>query len=229
MKIITNWVFVVILSCFFCLQTYSQTEVAKVDSVYNLISGNWYKVIDCHGMTGRCDSVSSDYLNKIERIVGTDSITWEISLNDTIVTTKKYKISYSLSNLHHINKWMLTGRGFDLSIETIPNGFMCGVEAYDGGGIGYSRIKSITGIVVRPINHTSLSLFPNPTTRSFVVTGLDYIEHIHVLDANGRLLQSKDCCEPIVSIDISDLPKGIYFVRAFSKGGIRTGKIIKNE
>lgn len=228
MKVIINWVFVVFLSCFFCLPTYSQTEVEKVDSVYNLISGNWYQVIDCGGWTGRCDSVTSDYLNKIERIAGTDSITWEISLNGTIVVTLKYKISYSLSNLHSRNKWMLTGRGIDLSIETIPNGFICGEEAVDGGGRGYSRIKSTTGIFDQPINHKTLSLFPNPTNNSFVVNGLDHMEYINVLDTNGRLFQSKDCREPEVSIDISDLSKGIYLVWAISKSGISTGKIIKN-
>ena len=229
MKTILTCSLVVFLSGLLCLKTYSQTEASKVDSVYNLIKGNWYRVYACSGMTGRCDSVSSDNIYNIERIAGTDSIIWKESLNDQIIGTRNYKISYSRSNIYRINIWMLISQyGTKLNIKTIPNGIMFAPDYYDAGEIGYSRKKSTTGIVNPLINTSNLLLFPNPTTGSFAVTGVDNIESINILDINGQLIKTKDCKNSTAFIDISGLPYGIYIVHVVSKGGKYIGKIIKS-
>lgn len=199
----------------------------NVDSVYNLISGNWYKVIECIGFTGKCDSVYSDDLNQIERITGTDSITWKVFQNGNLVDQSKYKISYSYSGNYQSYKWMLTNEGEPKKIiEAYKNRFFVGIDANDGGAYGYSRNKSTVGIISRAIKNSELLFFPNPARIEFSVKGIPNIESIQVFDLNGKLLDIKGKT-PNQIYDISKFPKGIYFVHVITKSRTYVGKLIK--
>ncbi|GEM_PF-1683900 len=197
----------------------------NVDSVYNLISGDWYKVIECMGFTGKCDSVYSDDLNQIERIAGTDSITWKVFQNDKLVNQSKYKISYTYSYFSQSYKWMLTGWPGKI-IYSSQNSFSVGIDAANGGGTGYSRTKSTTGISSTANDHSELLFFPNPVRFGFSVKGVGTIESIQVFDLNGKSVESKVNI-PTAFVDISKLPQGIYFVHVITKNKTYVGKIIK--
>ena len=228
MKTIKICFLVLAVSCLLSLKSYSQSEFASVDDVYHLIQGNWYRIIGISGMTGKPDSIYDDHVHQIERIPGTDSITWKISLHDTLLSTKKYRIEFTQSRILHENEWMLTGYLFHLIIYKDTYGFATAPDVRDGGAIVYARNKLTTAINPSLQDKSILSLFPNPTVNSFMVTGIDNIKQIKVLDSNGNLVHSKDCNEPAPAVDISALSNGIYLVQVISKSGIYTGKIIKN-
>lgn len=217
------------VSCLLSLKSYSQSEFASVDDVYNLIQGKWYLIIGYSGMTGKLDSVYDDHVHQIERIPETDSIIWKISLHDTLLSTKKYRIEFTQSNMLRRNEWMLTGDYLvQLIIHKDAHGFAIAPNVRDGGASVYARNK-LTTAINHPLHDKSiLSLFPNPTVNSFKVTGIDNIKQIKVLDSNGNLVHSKDCNEPATVFDISALSNGIYLVQVISKSGIYTSKIIKN-
>ncbi len=199
----------------------------NVDSVYNLISGNWYKVIECIGFTGKCDSVYSEDLNQIERITGTDSITWKVFQKGNLVDQSKYKISYSYSNTYQSYKWMLIDDGGPrMIIYSSQNSFSVGIDAIDGGGYGYSRNKSTVGIISRAINNSELLFFPNPVRSEFSVKGVPNIESIKLYALDGKLLESKGNPDN-QHFDISKYPQGIYFVHVITKSQTYIGKIIK--
>jgi hypothetical protein len=128
--------------------SYCQVQSTNVDSVYNLISGNWYEVENCSGWAG-CDSVYSTKVNKIERITGTDSITWKIISNDTLLSTSRFLITYSISYLYQAYKWMFTKTSTNGSIiltirnliNVSTNRLSVDADANDGGGVLYSRTK----------------------------------------------------------------------------------------
>ena len=101
-----NLILMTIISLLQFVNLYGQTSSTSVDSVYNLIKGNWYKTLNCGGFTGKCDSVYSSDLNMIERITGTDSISWKIYQNTNLVSTFNYKLSFQQSYLYKVNKWM---------------------------------------------------------------------------------------------------------------------------
>lgn len=198
----------------------------NVDSVYNLISGNWYKVFVCSGMTGKCDSVYSDDLNQIERIAGTDSIIWKVFQKNTLAYQSKYKISYSYSNIYHDYQWMLISDGLRLNIHSYQNSFSIGMDAVDAGGSGYSRNKSTVGIISNANGNSKPLFFPNPARFGFYIKGVMDIESVQLFDLKGNLLVNKNNA-PTELVDISKFPQGIYFVHVITRSQTYVGKIIK--
>jgi hypothetical protein len=199
----------------------------NIDSVYNLISGDWYNTLNCSGFIGRCDSVYSDDLNQIERIEGTDSIVWKVFQKDKLAYQNKYKISYSYSNIYRTYKWMLTvGMGPKMLINSYQNKFSIGLDALDGGGYGYSRNKLTVGVFNNMEDRSEPLFFPNPTSTGFSVKGVVNIESIRIFDMNGKLVKTKASTSPEL-FDISDFPQGIYFVHVITKNRTFVGKIIK--
>lgn len=87
---------------------------------------------------------------------------------------------------------------------------------------------SVVSIDDNPENY-SLQVLPNPTL------GLITIEHqstkeatLNIIDVNGKLLLTKQLNEPILNIDISDYPSGIYFLKVHHENHVISRKIIKS-
>ena len=116
---------------------------SAVDSVYNLIAGDWYKTLECNGFTGKCTKVYSSIISTIERIPGTDSIRWINKYNGVVINSTKYKIVFENSYLFHQNRWKLTGGMTNTLINVYNSNLSCSLEAYDGGGASFSRTKNI--------------------------------------------------------------------------------------
>jgi len=80
----------------------------------------------------------------------------------------------------------------------------------------------LTGI--HEYNTLTLSLYPNPTTGQFTITGLTGNYTINVYDLTGRLiLQVKDQN----TINLGDFCSGIYIIKAITKNGVYTGKVTR--
>lgn len=217
---------ILFISVFINLQAYSQTEFSNADEVYDLIKGDWYQIIQYNGMTGTQDSVYYDHLHQIERIPGTDSITWKVSLHDSLLVTVKYKMEYTLCSIYHRNRWMLSSMP-RLIINKTSYGFSTAWDARDGGAEGYARKKLTTSLDDPLQKEPIVFLFPNPTNGSFLIRGIENVEHIKVFNSHGRLLQSTDCHGSFPGVDISGLSNGIYLIQVITKDGIHTEKIIK--
>lgn len=70
---------------------------------------------------------------------------------------------------------------------------------------------------------TDYSVFPNPTTGIFTISG-DAIQSVEILNITGSSIKKqKDAY-----CDISDLPAGVYFVKIKYQGGSVTRKLFKN-
>ena len=94
MKTIYKCLLGILLSGLCIGNSYSQVQSPNVDSVYNLINGDWIQFKRCSGMTGKCDTIYSTQVHNIDRIAGTDSITWKTYSNDTLLSTSKYLLTY---------------------------------------------------------------------------------------------------------------------------------------
>jgi hypothetical protein len=66
--------------------------------------------------------------------------------------------------------------------------------------------------------------FPNPVAEVLILESGDPLERIFVQDLNGRTIQSHQTKETRFSLNLSNLPQGLYLIRA----GGKTSKIIKN-
>ncbi len=81
-------------------------------------------------------------------------------------------------------------------------------------------------ISVKLSDRKAIKIYPNPVSNHFVVeTNATEIEQVELIDATGRLMRSILNVKSVVNI--SDLPKGIYFVKMKTEGQTVVEKLIK--
>lgn len=76
----------------------------------------------------------------------------------------------------------------------------------------------------------SLEIYPNPTDGSFSIKNTSFVRKVSIFDISGKLLKelkNKSQLETM-TIDISDLPKGFYYVILKADNGQKNLKIVKN-
>ncbi len=92
------------------------------------------------------------------------------------------------------------------------------------------------GIWMRPIaelavpdNKTnklqSMTIYPNPT--SGVISFTSAVEHVSIVSSLGQIVLEREIKEGEYSIDISNLPSGLYFAKLITGNSISTVKIVK--
>ena len=75
-----------------------------------------------------------------------------------------------------------------------------------------------------PQENNSIKIFPNPTNGIFTIKN-DKIKSVEVINALGEKIYSTQITNNQIAIDISDKPKGIYFVRIKTEEGTVVKKI----
>lgn len=61
----------------------------------------------------------------------------------------------------------------------------------------------------------------------FVIRSSDNLEKVELYDAGGKLIGSKLTSQKEIRWDLTSLPSGVYVLRAYNSGNVRTKKIIK--
>ncbi len=90
----------------------------------------------------------------------------------------------------------------------------------------YSQTLTVIGV-----NTGQLVLIPNPATGNVrvLLTNMQlYNTAISITDLSGRLVLSRNLNSGQFELDISNLPMGVFVVRAQQNGKIFTGKLVKN-
>ncbi len=80
------------------------------------------------------------------------------------------------------------------------------------------------GIFNRPSFH--INIFPNPVKEILNISSGDFIESIYVTTIEGKILLKENPYSNNFQIDFSSYPKGIYFLKTFSKNEYQINKII---
>ncbi|MFC2102284.1 DNRLRE domain-containing protein [Bacteroidota bacterium] len=100
----------------------------------------------------------------------------------------------------------------------------CGSEEYcDSVTITPNSIPELPG--------NTFNLFPNPvatilTVEVPAITGKD---HLSLFNAYGVMLLEKRISDPVIKIDMSPFPSGIYFIRVWNDKNSGIGKFIKYQ
>lgn len=199
-----------------------------VDSVYNVVKGTWYKVFNYSGLTGNRDSIFNSDSTVIMRIADTDSIFLKDYKNGILKDVDKYQISFSNSILYQSNRWMFKNNNVRYLLSSESFGFSCSLDAFDGGGVGYSHSNFLSGINESLIKKNCLNFSPNPTHDSFKISGIAQIHKVDIRDLNGKILLHLTKVVPGQKINISNLNTGIYIITVTSGNEIYTARIIKN-
>jgi VWFA-related protein len=91
---------------------------------------------------------------------------------------------------------------------------------------GLSAILNLkAGTSVSEPSLSNLSIYPNPNTGVFNVTGINEPVVIHVLNTSGQMIESLTTNQSI-EINLSNLAKGIYYLKVISEQDVRIEKII---
>ena len=88
------------------------------------------------------------------------------------------------------------------------------VKVYDGNMVSTTQVSN-----------DIIKVYPSPTKGSILIKGASP-SRIEVIDAQGKICQVEKSFDNM--IDISHLPKGIYFIKVFLEGGVISKKVVKN-
>ena len=131
--------------------------------------------------------------------------------------------AYTLSNVRK-----MTFSGGNATIQKTDNN----TGVYNLSGLKYLSFEDYTmGIKGQiQVNNTNLIVYPNPVADvlNIDLTGVESEGTISILALEGKLLQvQKTDGSNTVTLNLSQLPQGIYLCRYVSRTEIKTVKIIK--
>jgi hypothetical protein len=72
-----------------------------------------------------------------------------------------------------------------------------------------------------------ITLAPNPVEEVLTIDSEFKLSEVQIIDASGRMLRTHDINLPAASIDVADLPKGIYVIRLKGDIGITEKRFVK--
>ena len=107
------------------------------------------------------------------------------------------------------------------------------IDSTSGHTVGeYGTILKTTdgGIPLR-INEykpvlNSLKLYPNPTCDNLIVEKVEK-GILTVINLSGMLFLSEEITKPSTTIDVSNLPSGVYVLKVVGEKEVKVGKFIK--
>jgi photosystem II stability/assembly factor-like uncharacterized protein len=86
-----------------------------------------------------------------------------------------------------------------------------------GGPVGVSNSQHATGL---------LNIYPNPSY-NYIIVETSLKGSLAIFNTRGQELITHQIHESMTQIDISTLPKGIYFLKLTNERTVQVGKIIK--
>ena len=73
---------------------------------------------------------------------------------------------------------------------------------------------------------SEMEIVPNPSNGNFEIRGLEAASTITIVDAQGKLVRKTQSESVLLSIDLHDLPAGIYVVEAVKEGKLQSKRLI---
>lgn len=122
----------------------------------------------------------------------------------------------------HLNGNPLMGQNLQTLLGTInPTGqYICTTTSPDGC-IASSNIYQQNASIIE-INN-KVAIFPNPAENSFEIIGMENLQKLIIEDMNGKKV--KEIKLNSSKVDISDLRRGIYFIKIYSEKEILSTKL----
>lgn len=98
---------------------------------------------------------------------------------------------------------------------------------HNGDTIGELRSESFYAVGLKELEIEELKIHPNPTSNILNIEIDEFaIDKVEVLSMSGKLLKSTTV--NINSIDISNLPNGVYFLKIYTDDHLYLNKVVKN-
>ena len=102
----------------------------------------------------------------------------------------------------------------------------------------YSQCQWVALSGIDEVLEGSISIYPNPVKNELFITSENKIEKIEICDLAGRTVETEvpltagknypSIQEGVATINVSDLPQGVYLVKIHTNKGVVTKRVIKN-
>lgn len=113
-------------------------------------------------------------------------------------------------------------RSWNALVSPSANASLMGVASLDSLPCNNTTNSSV-------VNLNKLKIYPNPTTNDLTVTSGSIIDKIEIYNLLGEIIKSIESINGLTkTIDVSQLSKGTYFIKAYQSNDIQTKEIIKN-
>ncbi len=207
---------------------YNQISTVEVD----LCSGSSYIYAD--GTVHPNITVAESHTSTLtgQAVSGCDSIVTEnvsVLIVDVSVTENGITLSANIMGANY--QWIdcndnnnsILGETNQSFIATVNGSYA--VIITDGNCVDTSICYAVTGVRIKELNNTSISIYPNPTNGNIIIEG-ENIKSIKITDVNGRLIKQLTVTDKQIDIDLSKEAKGIYFVNICTVKEIIIKKIV---
>jgi hypothetical protein len=204
-------------------------------SVSNPVAGNTYTW--SNGVTGNSIMVKTagSYTISASTSCGTMSSTVSVTQNpNPIVTISQTGFILKANTSNSVNfKWYRNGNqingAIDSSYVATQNGSYT-VEVEDANGcIGTSNSVNVTGVSISEQEANRFSIYPNPAN-NFLKIDIEENTNatIEIIDALGRVFIQSEINEKENTINVSQLPSGVYILSLQSNGVFQKKLFTKN-
>lgn len=173
-----------------------------------------------------CTGSGSYTVNEPTAISGSATSTDEINGNDGSID-----LTVSGGTSAYTYSW--TGPNGFTSTDEDPTGLEAGtydVTVTDNNGCTFMT-QAVVGSQVGLDENAkiSLKLYPNPTQGTFFVDAQSNIDMIHILDASGKVLLTKEVNNSNFEMDMNTMENGVYFIKLQSNESIQTIRLVLNK
>jgi alpha-tubulin suppressor-like RCC1 family protein len=91
-----------------------------------------------------------------------------------------------------------------------------------------SLIDECENLNISQYDNSNIIIFPNPTTSFLTIVSKSTVKSINIYDLCGKLVFANNENSTDISLDISSLLNGIYYIKILTDGKMMVKKIIKN-
>ena len=161
--------------------------------------------------TAVCEGVSNVRVSN-ETVEGA-TVTWT-------GTAPAYEVAYGLPGVSQedctrqtvtgVTTYTITGLD-DATTYVVYVRSVCETGIYSDWSNGQSFTTDVIGI--DDVDNANISLYPNPASSTVTLTGIEGEAMVTVVDMNGRQVYTGNTANGSLTIDVSGMAQGAYFVR----------------
>jgi hypothetical protein len=195
--------------------TYLWSNGATTQIINNLAPGTYSVTVT----SGTCTATESSTLNASNALSAP-----VITNSGTALSTASGFVTYNW----YLNGTYIAGVNTNTYTPTVNGNYTVEVINADGCTSPLSAVEVVVlSTVTAPHNAFELSIYPNPTTGLLHINAAQQISSLQVIDAQGRLITTLSDSN-ITSLDLAELPAGLYTLKLFSATDMVIKKVIKH-
>ena len=132
------------------------------------------------------------------------------------------------SNFQHTGTWYEFFTGTELNVSNTSESIVLKPGEYRlYSDLKLPAFKDLATVVSVEKDYSSIRIYPNPATDQIRINASEPIRKMDLFSGNGKILENRTIFNNSLSVDVSFLKPGLYFLRIQTENQIITEKFIK--